>query len=103
VTPTVGLYGGYASSSFGCERVLDSLGGRCVETDIRGFDAGVRGQFPLYAVAPFLQAGLVYHTVTECVAWVTAESLKAYGFRDDPYFILTIKGAFPGVLQLNPR
>jgi len=28
---------------------------------------------------------------------------QAYGFRDDAYFILKIKGAFPGVLQLNPR
>jgi len=27
----------------------------------------------------------------------------AYGFRDDAYFILKIKGAFPGTLQLNPR
>lgn len=28
---------------------------------------------------------------------------QAYGFRDDAYFILKIKGAFPGTLQLNPR
>lgn len=28
---------------------------------------------------------------------------QAYGFRDDAYFILKIKGAFPGQLQLNPR
>jgi hypothetical protein len=28
---------------------------------------------------------------------------QAYGFRDDAYFILKIKGAFPGSLQLNPR
>jgi hypothetical protein len=28
---------------------------------------------------------------------------QAYGFRDDDYFILKIKGAFPGELQLNPR
>jgi len=28
---------------------------------------------------------------------------QAYGFRDDAYFILKIKGAFPGELQLNPR
>jgi transposase len=28
---------------------------------------------------------------------------QAYGFRDDAYFILKIKGAFPGALQLNPR
>ena len=28
---------------------------------------------------------------------------QAYGFRDDAYFILKIKGAFPGDLQLNPR
>lgn len=28
---------------------------------------------------------------------------QAYGFRDDAYFILKIKGAFPGKLQLNPR
>ena len=28
---------------------------------------------------------------------------QAYGFRDDAYFILKIKGAFPGRLQLNPR
>jgi transposase len=27
----------------------------------------------------------------------------AYGFRDDAYFILTIKGAFPGELHPNPR
>ena len=27
----------------------------------------------------------------------------AYGFRDDDYFILKIKGAFPGHLHLNPR
>jgi transposase len=27
----------------------------------------------------------------------------AYGFRDDAYFILKIKGAFPGALQPNPR
>lgn len=27
----------------------------------------------------------------------------AYGFRDDAYFILKIKGAFPGNLHLNPR
>lgn len=27
----------------------------------------------------------------------------AYGFRDDAYFILKIKGAFPGTLQQNPR
>jgi transposase len=28
---------------------------------------------------------------------------QAYGFRDDAYFILKIKGAFPGDLQLNRR
>jgi transposase len=28
---------------------------------------------------------------------------QAYGFRDDAYFMLKIKGAFPGELQLNPR
>jgi transposase len=28
---------------------------------------------------------------------------QAYGFRDDAYFILKIKGAFPGKLQPNPR
>jgi transposase len=28
---------------------------------------------------------------------------QAYGFRDDSYFILKIKGAFPGTLQPNPR
>ncbi|MCA1790956.1 MAG: ISL3 family transposase [Thioalkalivibrio sp.] len=28
---------------------------------------------------------------------------QAYGYRDDAYFILKIKGAFPGKLQLNPR
>jgi transposase len=28
---------------------------------------------------------------------------QAYGFRDDAYFILKIKGAFQGSLQLNPR
>ena len=28
---------------------------------------------------------------------------QAYGFRDDAYFILKIKGAFPGAFQLNPR
>ena len=28
---------------------------------------------------------------------------QAYGFRDDAYFILKIKGAFQGRLQLNPR
>jgi transposase len=28
---------------------------------------------------------------------------QAYGFRDDAYFILKIKGAFSGTLQLNPR
>jgi transposase len=28
---------------------------------------------------------------------------QAYGFRDDAYFILKIKGAFQGTLQLNPR
>jgi transposase len=28
---------------------------------------------------------------------------QAYGFRDDAYFILKIKGAFPGTVQLNPR
>jgi transposase len=28
---------------------------------------------------------------------------QAYGFRDDTYFILKIKGAFQGRLQLNPR
>ena len=28
---------------------------------------------------------------------------QAYGFRDDAYFILKIKGAFPRKLQLNPR
>lgn len=28
---------------------------------------------------------------------------QAYGFRDDAYFILKIKGAFPGALQPNPR
>lgn len=28
---------------------------------------------------------------------------QAYGFRDDAYFILKIKGAFPGTLQPNPR
>jgi transposase len=28
---------------------------------------------------------------------------QAYGFRDDAYFILKIKGAFQGALQLNPR
>lgn len=28
---------------------------------------------------------------------------QAYGFRDDDYFILKIKGAFPGSLQQNPR
>jgi transposase len=28
---------------------------------------------------------------------------QAYGFRDDNYFILKIKGAFPGTLQPNPR
>jgi transposase len=28
---------------------------------------------------------------------------QAYGFRDDAYFILKIKGAFPGDLQLNQR
>jgi transposase len=28
---------------------------------------------------------------------------QAYGFRDDDYFILKIKGAFQGELQLNPR
>lgn len=28
---------------------------------------------------------------------------QAYGFRDDAYFILKIKGAFPGSLQLDPR
>jgi transposase len=28
---------------------------------------------------------------------------QAYGFRDDAYFILKIKGAFPGRLQPNPR
>lgn len=28
---------------------------------------------------------------------------QAYGFRDDGYFILKIKGAFPGELQPNPR
>ncbi len=28
---------------------------------------------------------------------------QAYGFRDDAYFILKIKGAFPGKLQQNPR
>ena len=28
---------------------------------------------------------------------------QAYGFRDDAYFILKIKGAFPGDLQPNPR
>lgn len=28
---------------------------------------------------------------------------QAYGFRDDGYFILKIKGAFPGSLQPNPR
>lgn len=27
----------------------------------------------------------------------------AYGFRDDAYFILKIKGAFPGILHPNPR
>jgi transposase len=27
----------------------------------------------------------------------------AYGFRDDAYFILKIKGAFPGELHLHPR
>ena len=27
----------------------------------------------------------------------------AYGFRDDAYFILKVKGAFPGELHLNPR
>ncbi|MGI9043562.1 MAG: transposase, partial [Gemmatimonadaceae bacterium] len=27
----------------------------------------------------------------------------AYGFRDDAYFILKIKGAFPGNLHLNLR
>ena len=27
----------------------------------------------------------------------------AYGFHDDAYFILKIKGAFPGELHLNPR
>ena len=28
---------------------------------------------------------------------------QAYGFRDDAYFILKIKGAFPGKLQPDPR
>lgn len=28
---------------------------------------------------------------------------QAYGFRDDAYFILKIKGAFPGTLQRDPR
>jgi transposase len=28
---------------------------------------------------------------------------QAYGFRDDAYFILKIKGAFQGSLQLNLR
>lgn len=28
---------------------------------------------------------------------------QAYGFRDQDYFILKIKGAFPGLLQPNPR
>lgn len=28
---------------------------------------------------------------------------QAYGFRDDDYFILKIKGALPGRLQPNPR
>jgi transposase len=28
---------------------------------------------------------------------------QAYGFRDDEYFILKIKGAFPGRLQPHPR
>ena len=28
---------------------------------------------------------------------------QAYGFRDDAYFVLKIKGAFPGTLQPNPR
>jgi transposase len=28
---------------------------------------------------------------------------QAYGFRDDDYFILKIKGAFPGELHPNPR
>ncbi len=28
---------------------------------------------------------------------------QAYGFRDDAYFTLKVKGAFPGALQLNPR
>ncbi len=28
---------------------------------------------------------------------------QAYSFRDDEYFILKIKGAFPGRLQPNPR
>jgi len=28
---------------------------------------------------------------------------QAYGFRDDAYFILKIKGAFPGELQPDPR
>lgn len=28
---------------------------------------------------------------------------QAHGFRNDDYFILKIKGAFPGRLQPNPR
>ena len=28
---------------------------------------------------------------------------QAYGFRDDDYFIIKTKGAFPGELQPNPR
>jgi transposase len=28
---------------------------------------------------------------------------QAYGFRDDAYFVLKIKGAFPGTVQPNPR
>ena len=31
------------------------------------------------------------------------QGVAAYGFRDDGYFILEIKGAFPGELQSNPR
>jgi hypothetical protein len=95
VTPGLEVYGGYSSASFGGTG-LEAGPESTVRTQARarGFEGGVRALFPAGAVSPFLQAGLVYHTVIVEREGVSRTSSRVLGYQAGGGLELALARAF---------
>ena len=63
VSPVLGIYAGYNFNRFAVEGADDLPGDIDVNTDVHGFDAGVRATFAGNSISPFFKAGLLYQSV----------------------------------------